>query len=78
MSQPLPNESRPIREQLTAIESLLMHLQHDLEQLHEALAGQQNDIAALRRTLAGLHGRLEQVETGPEERDPTAEKPPHY
>ncbi len=63
---------------LTAIESVLMHLQHDVEQLHEALAGYRHDMDALRRDVGAVRGQVEQLESGGEVRDPGLEKPPHY
>ncbi len=65
-------------ERLTAIETLLMHMQHELEQLNSALLGQQRDTDALRKDLDRLRGHIERLETAPEARDPKLEKPPHY
>lgn len=65
-------------ERLTAIETLLMHMQHELEQMNGALLGQQRDMDALRKELERLRGDVERLETGPESRDPKLEKPPHY
>lgn len=63
-------------DRLTQIETLLMHVQRDLEQLNTAVLRQQAEIDALR----GLVGRLETTLTDlpPEPRDPQAERPPHY
>ncbi|HEX6987456.1 MAG TPA: SlyX family protein [Planctomycetaceae bacterium] len=71
-------DDRSATDRLTAIESLLMHVQHDLEQIHEAVVGQRRDIDALRRELDRLRGHVERLELGPESRDPKLEKPPHY
>jgi uncharacterized coiled-coil protein SlyX len=65
-------------ERLTAIESLLMHAQHELDQLNLAMLGQQRDLDALRKNVERLSGHLERLEAGPESRDPKLEKPPHY
>lgn len=65
-------------DRLTAIESALMHLQHDVQQLHEALVGYRRDLEALRSDIGLVRRRVEQLETGPEVRDPKLEKPPHY
>jgi uncharacterized coiled-coil protein SlyX len=65
-------------DRLTAIESLLMHLQHDVEQLHEALVGYRKDLDGLREEMGKLRGQVERIEMGPEARDPKAERPPHY
>lgn len=71
-------DDRDTADRLTAIESVLMHLQHDVEQLHEALVGCRRDLDALRNDVGTIRGRVEQLETGPEVRDPKLEKPPHY
>jgi len=65
-------------ERLTSIETLLMHMQHELEQMNAALVGQQRDVDALRKDLERLRGDIERIELGPETRDPKLEKPPHY
>jgi uncharacterized coiled-coil protein SlyX len=65
-------------DRLTAIELLLTHLQHDVDQLHEALVGYRSDLDSLRHEIAKLHGQVERLEVGPEARDPKLEKPPHY
>ena len=71
-------ETHNSEERLTAIESLLMQIQYDVEQLHEAVLGQRRDLESLRRVVDQLHGQVERLEIGPESRDPHAEKPPHY
>ena len=69
---------RTADDRLTAIETALMHLQHDVEQVHEALVGQRRDLEDLRTGIVGLRGRIDRMEAGPEDRDPTLERPPHY
>ena len=65
-------------DRLTAIESLLMHLQHEFEQLSEAILEQRRELDSLRRDMACLSGQVASLELGPEQRDPKLEKPPHY
>jgi len=72
------SEDRSVADRLTAIESALMHLQHDVEQMHEALVGYRGDLDALRNGIETVRGQVERLEAGPEVRDPKAEKPPHY
>lgn len=60
------------------LESLLMHLQHDCEQLGQVVWRQQAELDALRRELAKLNERLDDLSEEPEVRDPLAERPPHY
>jgi SlyX protein len=71
-------DDRGTSDHLTAIESALMHLQHEVQQLNEALIGYRRDFDALRNDIGTIRGRVEQLETGPEVRDPKLEKPPHY
>ncbi len=71
-------DERITNDRLTAVESLLMHLQHDLDQLHEAILGSRRDVDDLRRELGRLRRDVERLESPPETRDPKLEKPPHY
>ncbi len=66
----------PIEDRLTRLESLLMHVQYDLDQLNTAVLRQQAELDAVR----SLIGRLESTLTAPppEPRDPQLERPPHY
>ena len=68
----------PAGDRLTAVESLLTHLQHELAQMHAVLLAQSAELQALRDRAAKLDGRLDRVEDPPEDRDPRAERPPHY
>ena len=61
-----------------AIETLLMHVQHDLEQLHEAVLGQRRELDDLRADVQRVRGDVERLEIGSETRDPKLEKPPHF
>ena len=68
-------------ERLVRIETTLMHLDHDVRQMHEAILAQQRELDSLRRTVERFEVALErQGQPGiePEVRDPAAEKPPHY
>jgi SlyX protein len=65
-------------ERLTSLEMLITHLQHDLEQLDEAVVGYRKDLESLRKDLERLQGHVERLELGPEARDPKLERPPHY
>ncbi|MEM7812487.1 MAG: SlyX family protein [Planctomycetota bacterium] len=65
-------------ERLEDVESLVTHLQRDVEQMHEVLVAQQAELAALRRKLEKAEARVDSLEADPEDRDPVAEKPPHY
>ncbi|QDT37151.1 SlyX family protein [Stratiformator vulcanicus] len=63
---------------LAEVESLLMHTQHELEQLGEVLLKQMRQLETIERKLNKFENRVEKLEDDPENRDPTAEKPPHY
>jgi len=69
----------PISDRLVRVESALMHLEHDVAQLNEAILMQQREIESLRRSIERFEAVLER-EGGlaSEVRDPEAEKPPHY
>jgi uncharacterized coiled-coil protein SlyX len=75
---PIMTDERTILERMTAIESLLTHLQYDVDQLNAVVLGSRREIDSLRRDLDGLKGQLERLETPAEIRDPRLEKPPHY
>ena len=60
------------------LESLLAHLQHDLEQLGQVVWRQQTEIDDLKKKFGRLHEQLNDSRDEPEPRDPLAEKPPHY
>jgi uncharacterized coiled-coil protein SlyX len=68
------NEDRLVR-----LESALMQLEHDVEQMNESLVAQHRALEALRVTVERLEWRLDrESSSSPETRDPEAEKPPHY
>ena len=60
------------------LESLLAHLQHESEQMHEVMLAQQVEIDSLRRHLKRLEARLDRTTAEPERHDPIDERPPHY
>jgi len=67
-----PSES----ERLVQVESLLSHLQHDVDKLNGALIEQQQQIEDLRKLISKLEADVEQIPDTP--RDPREERPPHY
>lgn len=60
---------------LVQIESLLMHLQRDVEQLSKALIEQQAELELIKRSLSRVAAAMD---SEPEVRDPALERPPHY
>ena len=70
------NAADALEQRLIQVESVLMLVQHDVEQLNKAVLDQQAELAALRGTLDRLTAA---VEEGPAEpRNPLDERPPHY
>ena len=67
---------RPTDERLATIETLLSHLQHDVDKLNEALISQQTEINGLSRSLHKLESAVDQIPQPPE--NPLDERPPHY
>jgi len=65
-------------ERLVRIESLLAHLQHDIETLSGTLTDHFQQLQKVNQRFASLERQLELL-TQPENLcDPNAEKPPHY
>ena len=67
---------RPTEERLESIETLLSHLQHDVDKLNEALFSQQAEISELKMQLSKLESTVDQIPQPPE--NPLDERPPHY
>ncbi len=65
-------------ERILNLESVVAHLQHDLDQLNTVILQQQSEIDGLNETLTRLQSRLEQADARPEERSVEDERPPHY
>lgn len=65
-------------DRLTAIETVLAHLQHELHQMHSVLLAHTAELEAVDRRVQKFEGRLERLAEGPEDSDPRAHKPPHY
>ena len=63
---------------LTQVESVLMHLQHDVEQLNEAVLQQNAIVDTLGKSLKLMDSRMGALEVEDEGPDPLQDKPPHY
>lgn len=76
------NDKLPTQEELLArlneIESILMHVQHEVEQLNGAVIQRNTEVDVLSKTLKLLDSRLGVLEEEDEGREPDMEKPPHY
>jgi len=68
-----------VDDRLVRLETAIMQLEHDVEQLNESLVAQHRAIEALRVAVERLEWRLDRDNPAPPEtRDPEAERPPHY
>ena len=65
-------------ERLFALEMSVSHLQHELQQMHEVMLAQQQDISVLRRDLQRAHGKIDRLQEPSEPGDALDERPPHY
>jgi uncharacterized coiled-coil protein SlyX len=66
-------------DRLVRLESAVMQLEHDVEQLNESLVAQHRALEELRVAVERLEWRFDRESpAAPETRDPEAEKPPHY
>ena len=72
----MPSDRQNARQ--VQLESLLAHLQHESEQMHEVILAQQVEIDSLRRDLKRLEARLDRTAEEPEQHDSIDERPPHY
>lgn len=70
------SDNGPHDERLVKIELLLMHLQHDVDQLSKVLLDQQGELDSLRRAMDQLASVVEHDNAEP--RSPEEERPPHY
>jgi uncharacterized coiled-coil protein SlyX len=65
-------------QRLIALESALMHLQHDFELINSIVLEQQQQLTAVTQLLQRMNARLEDLSFPREKFDPNAERPPHY
>lgn len=71
----MPN---PLEPRVVELETLVMHLQHDLESLNAVALEQQRELDHFRRMLTRIDDRMSRLDSGEERIDPVSEKPPHY
>lgn len=67
------NEDRVVR-----VETLLAHLQLDIEQINESLTHYFRRIQEMDRRVARIESELELLQQSSDDRDPRHEQPPHY
>ena len=65
-------------DRLVKLETAVAHLQHDLEQMHQALVSLHSELRGSRDQLATFERRLLLLSEVPEIRSPQEERPPHY
>lgn len=68
--------SPPSDDRLTKVETLLSHLQHDVDKLNEALILQQAEMKELRTSISRVKSEVDQLGFPPA--NPIDERPPHY
>ena len=67
-----------VEDRLINLETAVAHLQHDLEQMHQALLSLHAELRGSRDQLATFERRLLLLSESPEIRSPQEERPPHY
>ena len=81
---PAPDSAAPdtnapgANDRLISLETAVAHLQHDLEQMHQALVSLHTELKGSRDQMARFERRLQHLAEPPELRDPGDERPPHY
>jgi len=60
------------------MESLLAHLQQDIEQINKSLTYQMQRLQEIDQRFTRIERELELLSQPAENRDPRQEKPPHY
>lgn len=65
-------------DRLIRLEMAIAHLQHDLEQMHQALVSLNAELRGSREHVSRLEHKLQKLAESPEFRDPGEERPPHY
>lgn len=72
------SSSRSLEERVVELETIVMHLERDVEQLNGVIVAQQAEIESLKKLVERLQSRFETALEEPEARDPREERPPHY
>lgn len=67
-----------LEQQLIAAQEVLMHLQHEFEQLHQVVLAQQNEIDDLKREVRKLNDAFEAAGQSDQFPTPEEDRPPHY
>ncbi len=76
MSEP---ESKPtVESRLEKIESVLAHLQHDIDSLNASLMNHFRRLHEYESRFGRIEGELQMLNDPTERPDPSSERPPHY
>jgi len=67
-----------LRDRIIHLETVIAHLQHDLEQMHQALVSMHLELKGNKDQMARFEQKLQQLAEPPEIRDAKEERPPHY
>ena len=73
-----PSKVEELLSRFNDLETVLMHLQHDVEQLNDAILQQNKVVETLSKSMKRLDSRLGELEIEEEGHDSYDEKPPHY
>ena len=65
-------------DRLVRLESAIAHLQHDLEQMNQALLSMHGELKEHTERMDRIERRLQILSQPAEHRDPIDERPPHY
>jgi len=76
-TQPVSN-TEEINEKLVHLESVIAHLQYEIEQLNSVVIEQNQRIDRLSSAQEKFEHRLESLSEDLEQRNPEDERPPHY
>lgn len=75
----MDRETKTESQRITDLEAALAHHQREYDLLNQVVIEQAAKIERLERRITSLESNLEVVESRlPDDRDPLAEKPPHY
>ncbi|MEJ7594148.1 MAG: SlyX family protein [Planctomycetaceae bacterium] len=78
MSTPVPHQTHSIESRLERIESVLAHLQHDVDSLNSALLGYFGRLQELDSRFGRLEHELHSSNDPTDRTDAESERPPHY
>ncbi len=73
-----PAKLEELLSRFSELESVLMHIQHDVEQLNEAILHQNKIVETLSKSMKQLDSRIGNLEIDDDTQDSYDEKPPHY